>query len=130
MNTSEIQIPKAGRRRGRYSNEFKRKVIAMCLEPGISTAAVALANGLNTNLLRRWVVESAKRGKSRALAAPTTLLPAHSTPTFVPVGLAPVSSAALGDIRIELQHGATTVLVHWPVAAASHCAAWVKDILK
>jgi transposase-like protein len=42
MHTPEIQMPQAGRRRrGRYSDEFKRRVIAACLEPGVSTASVA-----------------------------------------------------------------------------------------
>ena len=56
MHTPEIQMPQAGRRRGRYSDEFKRQVIAACLEPGVSTAAIALANGLNANLARRWAL--------------------------------------------------------------------------
>lgn len=30
-------------------------MIAACLQPGVSLAAVALANGLNANLLRTWV---------------------------------------------------------------------------
>ena len=44
MHTShpDIQMPRPGRRRGRYSDEFKRQVIAACLEPGVSTAAIAL----------------------------------------------------------------------------------------
>ena len=41
MHTPEIQMPQAGRRRGRYSDEFKRRVIAACLELGVSTAAIA-----------------------------------------------------------------------------------------
>jgi transposase len=65
MHTPEIQIPQAGRRRGRYSDEFKRQVIAACREPGVSTAAIALANGLNANLARRWVAESAQRSDTR-----------------------------------------------------------------
>ncbi|MDD2881449.1 MAG: transposase [Rhodoferax sp.] len=60
MDTPEIQMPQAGRRRGRYSDQFKRQVIAACFEPGISTAAVALAKGLNANLARRWVAESSQ----------------------------------------------------------------------
>ena len=47
MHTPEIQMPHPGRRRGRYSNDFKRQVIAACLAPGVSTAAIALSNGLN-----------------------------------------------------------------------------------
>lgn len=70
----EIQIPQAGRRRGRYGDEFKRQVVATCLEPGVSTAAVALANGLNANLLRRWVVDAGQR--SGLLQSKTT---AHAT---------------------------------------------------
>jgi len=57
MHTSEIQMPQSGRRRGRYSNEFKRQIIAACLEPGVSMAAIALANALNANMVRRWVVD-------------------------------------------------------------------------
>ena len=56
MHTQEIQMAQVGRRRGRYSDEFKRQVIAACLEPGVSTAAIALANGLNANLARRWAL--------------------------------------------------------------------------
>lgn len=52
---AEIQLPKAGRRHARYSDDFKRKVVAACLEPGVSKAAIALANGLNANMLRRLV---------------------------------------------------------------------------
>eukprot|EP01041_Mallomonas_annulata_P014824 gene14824-31478_t len=55
MHTPEIRMPHPGRRRGRYSNDFKRQVVAACLAPGVSTAAIALSNGLNANLLRRWV---------------------------------------------------------------------------
>ena len=46
MHTSrtEIQMPMAGRRRGRYSDEFKRQIVTACCEPGVSTAAIALAN--------------------------------------------------------------------------------------
>ena len=56
MDISEIKWP-AKRRRCRYSNEFKREVVKACQAPGVSTASVALANGINANLLRRWVAE-------------------------------------------------------------------------
>ena len=50
--TSEIQLPTPARRHARYSDDFKHQVVA-CLGPGVSTAAIALANGLNANMLRR-----------------------------------------------------------------------------
>ncbi|MEO6292777.1 MAG: transposase [Burkholderiaceae bacterium] len=60
MHTTDIQLPSAGRRRGRYSDEFKGQVMAACKQPGVSTAAVALANGLNANLLRRWIADASQ----------------------------------------------------------------------
>ena len=35
----------------------------------------------------------------------------------------------LPDIRIELQRGATTAVVRWPVQAAASCAAWLRALL-
>jgi len=123
-------MPQAGRRRGRYSDEFKRQVVTTCLEPGVSTAAIALANGLNANLLRRWVVETTQR--SGALRSKTTALaPVHNHPTFIPVKFdpPPAATTAPADIRLELQHGATTVHIHWPLQASSQCAQWLREVL-
>ena len=132
MHTPEIQMPQVGRRRARYSDEFKRQVIAACREPGISTAAVALANGLNANLARRWVAESAKSRDTRLPKTATTLAPVHTNPAFIPVqfeSLTPASTSRQEDIRIELQHGATTVHIHWPLSASSQSAQWVREVL-
>ena len=58
MSTPEI-VAEGGRiRRRRHSAEFKAAVIEACRKPGVSIASVALNNGLNANLLRRWVVEA------------------------------------------------------------------------
>ena len=115
-----------------YSNDFNRQVIAACLAPGVSTAAVALSNGLNANLVRRWVVESSPRSDSRQIKATTALAPVHGKPGFVPVRFDPVSPAAniaSTDIQIELQHGSTTVQIQWPLQASSQCALWLREVL-
>jgi transposase-like protein len=133
MHTPEIRMPQSGRRRGRYSNDFKRQVIAACLAPGVSTAAIALSNGLNANLVRRWVVESSPRSESGRSRSATALAPVQGKPGFVPVRLDPVSSAsniASTDIRIELQQGATTVQIHWPLQASGQCAQWLREVLE
>jgi transposase len=132
MHTPEIQKPQAGRRRGRYSDEFKRQVIAACLEPGVSTAAIALANGLNANLARRWVAESAQSRDSGLSKTATTLAPVHTNSAFIPVqfeSAPPASAVRQADIRIELQHGTTTVHIHWPMSGASQCAQWLREVL-
>jgi transposase-like protein len=63
MDITEVKWP-ARRRRGRYSNEFKREIVKACQAPGVSTASVALANGIHANLLRRWVLESGHQDRS------------------------------------------------------------------
>jgi transposase len=40
-----------------YSKAHQEAVVAKCLMPGASLAAVALANGFNANLVRKWVRE-------------------------------------------------------------------------
>ena len=56
MNTNFVEAP-AWRQRRSYSVEYKAGAIKAC-KPGISMAAVALANGLNANMLRRWMNEA------------------------------------------------------------------------
>ena len=126
MHTKQIQIPVAGRRRGRYSEAFKAQVITAARQPGVSTAAVALANGLNANLLRRWVSESESPGavvRANLAGAP----PAQ--PPFVALQMSPRSQAPEGFIHIELQRAGTTVRIQWPVSAARECAGWVREVL-
>ena len=127
MHTKQIQIPIAGRRRGRYSEAFKAQVITAARQPGVSTAAVALANGLNANLLRRWISESdAPRPMTRSNTAAVT---ATAQPPFVALQMSPRSQAPEGVIHIELQRAGTTVRIQWPVSAAHECAGWVREVL-
>ncbi len=113
-----------GRRRRRYSLEFKAKLVEECRRTGVSLAAIALANGLNANLLRRWVVEH------EALAAPP---PQAVVPNADFVALPLVAgppAAPTADIRIEVRRGSATVTVSWPARAAGDCAAWLREWLR
>ncbi len=129
MHTSVIQLPGAGRRRGRYSDEFKRQVMVACKQPGVSTAAVALANGLNANLLRRWISDSTLARKPGAARQPAKAVGLPSQTQFIPLALQ-AHGAAPANIQLELQRGGTTVRVQWPVACAVECAAWMREALK
>ena len=115
-----------GRRRHRkHSAEFKAQVVAACSAPGVSAAAVAMANGVNANLARRWVVEAERRGD--VVMAPRAASGAVAS-AFVPLQL-PVQAPAL-DIRLELRRGTTTINVSWPCSAASQCAQWIREVLR
>ena len=131
--------------RRRHSREFKAEVLQACREPGASVAAVALARGVNANLVHRWL-----RLATIAPAPAPTVTPAvkaQERPTegggggggggggeFVALRLPapPVVTAVppAPDIRIELRRGATSVTVSWPVAGASDCAAWLREWLR
>ena len=126
---SEIQLPASGHRRARYSDEFKRQVVAACLEPGVSKAAIALANGLNANMLRRWVVQSSQGRNSQLAMTAKPPLTALANSDFIPVKLAPPASAQSADIRIELQHARGAIQIYWPLAASSQCAQWLHEVL-
>ena len=78
---AEIQLPKAGRRYARYSDDFKRQVVADCLDPG---AAFTLANGLNASIIRRWVVQASQRGTCQVANRTTLAASDGNYPDFVP----------------------------------------------
>ena len=137
--------PKSKRRV--HGAEFTTQVLAECQQPGASVAAIALAHGLNVNLLRKWLVG---RGIQRAgLAAPRavtrTVAGADETSArslqFIPVEIAsgPVAATAtatapeqaeppVAEIHVELTRNATQLSVRWPSAQAAACAAWLREL--
>lgn len=131
MNTPnpELRIPVASHRRARYSDEFKRQIVAACHAPGVSKAAIALANGLNANMLRRWVVESSRASNGQLATVTKPQPPAQTKPDFIPVRFAATPSAQTPDIRIELQHTMGAMQIHWPMSASSQCAQWLREVL-
>jgi transposase len=120
-------IEKPRRRRRLHGEEFKDEVVRACSEPGVSVAGVALANGVNANLVRRWMTErgaSAPSMRKRvALAEPV------GVPEFVPVTVAPPEPTA-ATIRIEVQRGNSLVKVEWPLQAVGECSAWLRKWLR
>ena len=62
--------PKSVLRR-HHSDEFKAQVLAACDEPGASISGIALAHGLNANLVHKW-----RSGRGVKLATRVTVEPA------------------------------------------------------
>lgn len=137
-----------------HDAQFKAAVLAACNEPGASISAVALAHGLNANLVRKWrhgrglkrsglamtgaQTPSALTRTAAAAAAPS-LLAAHAS--FLPVEMIRTAAAAAGPalgaeptapceatIDIELKRGAAILGVRWPVSSAGDCAAWLRKV--
>ena len=116
----------AGRRRRRlHSDGFKADAVAAAAQPGMSMAAVAMARGINANLLRRWVREA----EVLPVKALSNSVPAPSPAAFVAVQM-PAPAPPMGDIRVELRRGPTTITVAWPMAALAECASWMRELLR
>ncbi len=115
----------AGRSWRRHSAEFKARVIELARQPGVSTAAVALANGLNANMLRRWVREADECVPSSAHKD------AAAVPAFVQLPMSqevpPATVQAPSRITVEIRRGSTTVQAELQMDARS--AAWLREVL-
>lgn len=123
---NELSVTKPCQRRRRFSREFKAQIVAQCQEPGVSVSRISLDNGLNANMVRRWIKEARRVPK-----APAT------TPEFVPVNL-PAATSSPGNesasdkrstIRIEIPRAGGPVVVEWPAEQAHQCVALLRDLL-
>lgn len=108
----------------RHSAAFKRKLVKLTEQAGTSVAAIALAHGINANLLFKWRRAQATRPARRKPAAQAVLLPVNmdplppasaiiELPTPTPAARAP----AVGIIEIEV--GGARVRLRGSVDAAS-----------
>lgn len=94
-----------------YAVPFKADLVQQCLMPGASVAATAMTNGVNANLLRRWIVLHGARGR----AAGPALLPVRLETS--PVAGAPPPCAPPMPQIIEIEIHGVRVRVHGQVDA-------------
>jgi transposase len=139
--------------RRRHSAELKAKILAACDEAGASISGVALAHGLNANLVHKW-----RRGRGVKLAAVTVDSPTVCVAPKRPVPAAPpllganaefvaiempappkdaarvaanpgdAPPAAEPHIRVELRRGPLHLNVRWPSSGAEDCRAWLREL--
>ena len=143
--------------RRRHGAEFKAKVLADCDKPGASISGVALAHGLNANLVRQWRAGRGAKSASASATLPSVAKaprppkvqappPIAATADFValempappkpatapspdPTGPIPPSSPATEQhIHVEVRRGALHLNVRWPTSAADDCRAWLREL--
>lgn len=84
----------------RHSEEFKARVIAACEARGASVAGVALAHGVNANLVRKWII---KKQRGLVPISVPSLLPVRiTTATVSRAGIATRSDGVLPGEMIEI----------------------------
>ncbi len=124
--SSEAIAPAPKRRN--YSAALKAQVVAQCRTDGASIAAVALAHGINANIVHRWLREHPAALAPKQVNPFIALnLPAPQVEEAAPVRGPPGDRS---DIRVEIRRGTGVVTVNWPVEAASSCADWLRDWLR
>jgi transposase len=131
MHTKLIKAP-IRRSRRRYTDEFKKQAIEACLQPGISMASVALANGLNANLLRRWVTERQDEAAGSAILPDQQQLETaeSAVPGLVPITVVMPETPPSGEIKIEIHRNQMSISITWPVSQLTSCADWLRDLLR
>jgi transposase len=110
--------------RRRFGAEVKAQVLAECEAPEASVAKVAMAHGINANVVHRWRQLVREGGQATAVAKPSE---------FVPVAIAapaPVPVLSRRDIEVEMRRGIVTMKVTWPSEAAADFAMWTRELLR
>jgi transposase len=110
-----------------YDGAARRELVRLCSEPGVSISMTALLNGMNTNVLRRWLDENKRdpawfnrrksndhgtkkiplaplvsTGKPKTKPMPALMLPVKLAKTSVALALPSISPSM---IEVELTHG-------------------------
>jgi transposase len=117
-------MEQAKRQRRRHGPQLKRQILDACAQPGASVAAVALAHGINANLVHKW-----RRAVGAAAPQAPVPRPDPLAPSFVALPLpavAPAAALAARPIEIELRRGAAVVQIRWPQSTAAECATWLR----
>ena len=132
MDTIQSVVAGGRRRRRRHTAEFKAAVVAECGRRGVSIAAVALAHGLNANLVRRWLkqVQQAQQGQQAQPKHGALTVVGQGSAAFVALPMAGIQPSVPEPIRLELRRGTSSVSLQWPAASAPECGAWLREWLR
>ena len=110
-----------GAPRRQHEKSFKAELVEQCLVPGASVAAVALAGGINANLLFKWRRDHVrlKRLSSAAFSSSAVLVPVH---------VAAVIDADAGHSQPSAPPPASTALAVTPQRSARNTGVIELDI--
>ena len=93
-----------GAPRRQHEKSFKAELVARCLLPGASVAAIALAGGINANLLFKWRRDHLR---SQRLGSATS----SSSAVLVPVHIAAAVDADAGNSQSAPLPASTALVV-------------------
>lgn len=134
----------------RYSEDIKTQVLGECDTAGAVIKAVAQKHGIPISLVHKWRYKAKCRAKTQTgckttetdttgsrieignfVALPLVCVKPSKVPAQAPTHTDQSRDTDTDtDIRIELQGGAATARVHWPLNAGAQCAVWLRELLR
>ena len=108
----------SGAPRRQHEKSFKAELVEKCLVPGASVAAVALAGGINANLLFKWRRDHLRLKQLSSAAS-------SASAVLVPVNVSPGMDADAGSAQPSALSSAST-----PMAVATQRAARSAGIIE
>ena len=135
VSTNEVDTMEDKNRSVRrlHAPELKKAVLDECRAGG-SVASVAMAYGLNANLVHKWRRREQGKvvAKATALNASQTFIPltiaSPAPPPLAQVGSMPPASVEPRELRIEMRRGALVATVTMP--ATTESAQWLREVLR
>ena len=127
VHTMKTETGIVKQQRRQHERSFKAELVEQCLVPGASVSAVALAGGVNANMLFKWRREHLRaKGSASSSAAlvavqvvPDTDSSLQVLPPATPVAEVPASRPTRNAGVIELEIAGALVRLHGPVDEAN-----------
>jgi transposase len=125
MNEPSLHLNADKRRR--HSPQFKQQVVEACLAKQASIPKIALAHGLNANMVHRWIRKV--QDNKVPVASGFVALPIQRNTALQP---AP-SQGRGGDterIDVEVPFRNQCIKISWPVSQTDRCLALLRELLQ
>lgn len=124
---NEQNLEQAPVKRRRYSAQFKRQIVEACLAKEASVPQIALAHGLNANMVHRWI----RKAQAHSLPAIGDAFIALPMASRTPVSSVPSHRLADGEvIHVELPYRQQSLHIRWPVSQTDRCLALLRELLQ
>lgn len=102
------------RQRSSHPKLFKTHVVQECLKPGATVYSVAINQGINANVIRKWLPIYRNQ-------------PPAALPAFVALKTTP--KRATEDMAvISLSLGDKSITVKWPTSDPDGCARFIREV--
>lgn len=114
-----------------HAPEFKARVLAACYQPGASIAAVALAHGINANVVHKWLagIGMKRCAQHLPIATPSPVAPMQFLPVDLSTsGLDRGVAAGPQVIHLDLDLGAMQIKLHCPRDSATSAATLLRAL--